>query len=94
MLPEKIDKQVLTGKPIHNAWVRIDSEDAAIAIGFLAKENYAPARLDVPKLVLVIPWSSWSSLGQANEELENLGLSFWVNSKNPLNLLNIKGFCL
>ncbi len=58
MLPEKIDKQVLTGKPIHNAWVRIDEEDVAIAIGFLAKENYATARLNVPKHILVIPWSN------------------------------------
>ncbi len=76
MLPETSDKQVLTGNPIHNAWVRIDEEDTPLAVGFLAKVKYATARLDVPQHVLVISWSSWLSLGQADEALKNMGLSF------------------
>ncbi len=54
MLSDTINKQVRTGNPFHNAWVRIDEEDTPIAVGFLAKENYATARFDVPKHVLVI----------------------------------------
>ncbi|MGK7914116.1 MAG: hypothetical protein AB4038_01000, partial [Prochloraceae cyanobacterium] len=50
--------------PVQNAWVRINESDIPIAVGFLAKNNYALLRLDLPKYSLAV----YKILAQSNQK--------------------------